>query len=61
MPFGELTPMKCGLKIRDGMRLELPMTMSGQMQKLIRICMNEDASKRPRFEMIVPILEKLKK
>jgi integrin-linked kinase len=59
VPFGECSAMQCGLRVRDGMRLELPVGMSSQMQKLIRICMNEEAVKRPRFEMILPILEKL--
>ncbi len=35
--------------------------MTSQMQKLIKICSNEDPLKRPKFEMIIPILEKLKK
>jgi hypothetical protein len=26
-----------------------------------RICMNEDPGKRPSFDMIIPILEKMKK
>jgi integrin-linked kinase len=59
VPFGECAAMQCGLRVRGGMRLELPVGMSSQMQKLIRICMNEEAAKRPRFEMILPILEKL--
>jgi len=31
------------------------------MAKLIKICMNEDPGKRPTFDMIIPILEKMKK
>lgn len=63
VPFAEYASnsMQCGLKIRAGMRLEFPVGMSSQMQKLIRICMNDDASKRPGFDMIKPILEKLNK
>ena len=34
--------------------------MSNHVSKLIRICMNDDAMKRPKFEMLIPILEKLK-
>jgi hypothetical protein len=30
------------------------------MSRLIKISMNEDASKRPRFDMILPILQKIK-
>jgi len=44
----------------ESLRLELPVGMSSQMQKLIRICMNEEPIKRPKFDMIIPILEKLK-
>jgi len=62
VPFCEYSPMQCGLKIlRENMRLELPAGMTAQMQKLIRICMNEEPMKRPKFDMILPILEKLKK
>ncbi|CAF0995177.1 unnamed protein product [Brachionus calyciflorus] len=62
VPFGEFSPMQCGILIsRDGLRLELPVNMSVHIQKLIKICMNEESAKRPKFEMILPILEKLKK
>ena len=44
----------------ESMRINLPCEMSNPMKKLIRICMNEDPAKRPKFEMILPILEKLK-
>ena len=47
--------------LRENLRLELPVGMTTQMQKLIRICMNEEPTKRPKFDMILPILEKLKK
>ena len=30
------------------------------MAKLIKICMNEDPGKRPTFDVIIPILEKMK-
>jgi integrin-linked kinase len=43
----------------ETLRLQLPVGMSAQMQKLIRICMNEDPVKRPKFDMILPILEKM--
>jgi integrin-linked kinase len=29
------------------------------MAKLIRICMNEDPGKRPSYEQVIPILEKM--
>jgi integrin-linked kinase len=60
IPFDEFTPMRCGLAIvRDNLRIQLPNDMSPHWQKLIRICMNEEPSKRPKFEAIIPILEKL--
>lgn len=62
VPFSDYSPMQCGLKIARGdLRLHLAEGMSSQMHKLIKICMNEDPLKRPKFEMIIPILEKLKK
>jgi len=61
VPFGEYEPMQCGIRVNEGMRLELPVGMPNQVQKLIKICMNEEAVKRPSFEMILPILEKLNK
>lgn len=62
IPFVNYTPMQCGIMITmESLRLQLPVGMSMQMQKLIRICMNEEPTKRPKFEMILPILEKLRR
>ena len=47
--------------LKENLRLQIPDTMPNHIQKLIRICMNEEPSKRPAFEMILPILEKIKK
>ena len=61
IPFEEFLPMRCGLAIaRDNLRIQLPNDMSSHWQKLIRICMNEEPSKRPKFEAVIPILEKLR-
>lgn len=61
IPFQEYSPMQCGISIsKESLRVELPNEMSNHMKKLIRICMNEDPGKRPKFEMILPILEKLR-
>ncbi|KAG7261377.1 hypothetical protein CRUP_036091 [Coryphaenoides rupestris] len=41
---------------------EVPFADLSQMEigmKLMRLCMNEDPAKRPKFDMIVPILEKM--
>lgn len=60
IPFVEYSPMQCGLAIvKDNLRIEMPQDMSPHWTKLIRICMNEEPSKRPKFEMIISILEKL--
>ena len=46
----------------EGLRLELdPAGISPHMAKLIGICMNEDPGKRPSFEQVIPILEKMLK
>ena len=44
----------------EGLRVSIPPGSSPHMAKLIRICMNEDPGKRPTFDMITPILEKMK-
>lgn len=44
----------------EGLRVSIPPGISTHLAKLIRICMNEDPGKRPTFEMITPILEKMK-
>ena len=62
VPFPDLTPMEAGMRIAtEGLRLDISPGMSPHMAKLIRICMNEDPGKRPTFEQIIPILEKMKK
>lgn len=61
VPFADLSPMECGMKIAlEGLRITIPPGISQHMSRLIRICMNEDAGKRPTFDMILPILEKMK-
>lgn len=62
IPFGDLTPMECGMRIAtEGLRLRVPPGTSSHLTKLISICMNEDPGKRPKFDMIVPILDKMKR
>lgn len=61
VPFADLSPMECGMKVAlEGLRITIPPGISQHMSRLIRICMNEDAGKRPTFDMILPILEKMK-
>ncbi|CAG9560922.1 unnamed protein product [Danaus chrysippus] len=62
IPFADLSPMECGMKIAlEGLRITIPPGVSPHISKLIKICMNEDPGKRPSFEMILPILEKMKR
>lgn len=44
----------------EGLRLSLPPGISSHMARLVKICSNEEPGKRPKFDMIIPILEKLK-
>ena len=61
-PFPELSAMEAGMKIAtEGLRVEIGPGLSQHMAKLIRICMNEDPGKRPTFEQVIPILEKMRK
>jgi len=61
-PFADLSPMEAGMRIAtEGLRLTVSPGVSPHMAKLIKICMNEDPGKRPTFDMIIPILEKMKK
>lgn len=61
VPHAELSPMETGMKIAmEGLRLSLPPGISSHMARLVKICSNEEPGKRPKFDMIIPILEKLK-
>lgn len=62
IPFSDLSPMECGMKIAlEGLRVKIPPGTSSHLTKMITICMNEDPGKRPKFDMIVPILDKMKR
>jgi len=62
VPFPDLSPMEAGMKIAtEGLRIEISPGISQHMAKLIRICMNEDPGKRPSFEQVITVLEKMKK
>ena len=45
----------------EGLRIEISPGISQHMAKLIRICMNEDPGKRPSFDQVITVLEKMKK
>ena len=60
VPFNDYSPMQIGMKIvTETLRVLVPTGISPQMAQMIRICMKEEPSKRPKFEQIVPILEKM--
>lgn len=61
VPFADLTPMEIGMKVAlEALRISIPPGISSHISRLLKICMNEDPGKRPRFDMIIPILEKMK-
>lgn len=61
VPFGDLSPMQIGMKISmEGLRLNTPAGLGAHMSRLISICMNEEPGKRPSFDMIIPIINKMK-
>jgi integrin-linked kinase len=45
----------------EGLRITIPPGISAHLAKLIKICMNEDPGKRPTFDMVLPILDKMKR
>ncbi|CAG08986.1 unnamed protein product [Tetraodon nigroviridis] len=58
VPFADLSNMEIGMKVAlEGLRPTIPPGISPHICKLMKICMNEDPAKRPKFDMIVPILE----
>uniref|UniRef100_A0AAQ5X278 Scaffold protein ILK n=1 Tax=Amphiprion ocellaris TaxID=80972 RepID=A0AAQ5X278_AMPOC len=60
VPFADLSNMEIGMKVSlEGLRPTIPPGISPHICKLMKICMNEDPAKRPKFDMIVPILEKM--
>ncbi|XP_041360290.1 integrin-linked protein kinase-like isoform X2 [Gigantopelta aegis] len=61
VPFADMSPMQTGMKIaHEGLRITIPPGISSHISRLIKICMNEEPGKRPRFDMVIPILEKMK-
>lgn len=62
VPFADNSPMEVGMKIAlEGLRISIKPGISSHLSKLIKICMNEDPGKRPTFDMVVPILDKMKR
>lgn len=60
VPFPDQSPMEVGMRIAlEGLRISLKPGISSHLAKLIKICMNEDPGKRPKFDMVLPILDKM--
>jgi len=60
VPFSDLSPMEIGMKVAlEGLRVTIPPGIARNMSRLINICLNEDPGKRPNFDQILPILEKM--
>ena len=61
VPFADLSPMEIGMKVAlEALRVSIPAGISPHMARLIRICMNEEPGKRPTFDQVIPILDKMK-
>jgi hypothetical protein len=45
--------------VKDNARPLIPQFINHHLQRIIDICWNADPHKRPRFEKIQPILDKL--
>ncbi|XP_054162869.1 integrin-linked protein kinase homolog pat-4-like [Oppia nitens] len=61
VPFADMSPMEMGMKVAlEALRVTIPPGISPQMSRLIRICMNEEPGKRPSFDQVIPILDKMK-
>lgn len=60
VPFQGLSPMQVGVKVvKENARPVIPQFVNHHLQRIIDICWNADPNKRPRFEKIKPILDKL--
>lgn len=60
VPFSGLSAIEIGMKVAlEDLRVQLQSISSNHMNKLARICMNEEPGKRPSFDQIVPILTKM--
>lgn len=60
VPFSDLSAMEIGMKVAlEGLRVPFPPGISRNMGRLMNICLNEDPGRRPMFDQIIPILEKM--
>lgn len=44
----------------ESLRLPRLASMDVRMVRLLDLCMNEDPGKRPRFDMLLPLLDKMR-
>lgn len=58
-PHPKLTPCDVPQIVKDNARPVIPKFVNHHLQRIIDICWNADPNKRPRFEKIKPILNKL--
>lgn len=60
MPFSDMNPMEVGMRIAlEDLRIPIPPGLNPHMTRLIKICMNEEPGKRPTFDQVIPILDKM--
>lgn len=60
VPFCDYSPMIVGLGIIEGsMRLPDVASMTRHSRRIISLCTADDPGRRPRFEQIIPIVERL--
>ncbi|KAE9417909.1 hypothetical protein Angca_003262, partial [Angiostrongylus cantonensis] len=65
VPFADLSPLYTSTKgfpfqiALEGLRVQIPPGIARNMARLMNICLNEDPGRRPNFDQIIPILEKM--
>ncbi|VDN55079.1 unnamed protein product [Dracunculus medinensis] len=60
VPFSDLSAMEIGMKIAlESLRVPFPPGISRNMGRLMNICLNEDPGRRPNFDQLIPILERM--
>ncbi|KAL3312751.1 Ankyrin-2 [Cichlidogyrus casuarinus] len=59
IPFNQIEPMVVGIQIAtESLRLP-PCTPNERINRLFKLCTNNEPKNRPRFDMLVPILDKM--